>query len=80
LVFTLTVRGTRSTGNVFVHQRATEIVHACLQELPNAINADLYPSALHVNDVARAVGIGQSTNRMHQHNFTERWAAPRLLL
>jgi hypothetical protein len=42
LVFTLTVRGTRSTGNVFVHQRATEIVHACLQELPNAINADLY--------------------------------------
>ena len=50
------------TGDVLVHQCATQIVAARLQKLTNAVETDLDPSGLDVVDVA---AIGDPSDRMY---------------
>ena len=65
------------TRDVLVHQRATEIVAAGLQQLHCARLANLHPRQLHVVDQP---AIRNARHSVHQQRLAKRRSAPRVLL
>ena len=71
------MRSTGRTRDVLVHQRATEVVAAGLQQLHCARLADLHPRQLHVVDQP---AVRNARHSVHQQRLAKRRSAPRVLL
>ena len=64
----LAMGGAGGSGDVFVHEGATEVVDAGLEELAYAVDSDLDPGGL---DVVDAAAVGEAADGVHQHCFSE---------
>src|SRR4051812_40012772 len=77
LVHALAVRRAGGAGDVLVHERATEVVGARLQDLAGTRCPHLHPRHLHVLDPRV---IGDAPDSVHEQVLAERGTAPRLAL